>query len=339
MSDRYAHIIADVRETPWAILPTKLLAITSLLELRAAGLTLNDADIRARIGGDPQGRPDIHVTANGVGVLPVFGVLSQRMNMMAAISGGTSTEQLAADFRALRDDPKVSAIVLAVDSPGGSVYGIEELADEIRASRGIKPIVAVASSLAASAAYWLAAQADSVVVTPSGDVGSIGVFTAHQDASGAADKMGVKTTLISAGKYKTEGNPFAPLTPEAHAALVARVEACHERFVAGVAAGRGASVDAVRNGYGEGRVLGARAALAAGLVDRIATLDSVIASLDATAAAQQLRPAGARAALRADTAAPLSQSTGTPHEPPATGHDRTPDEVWLLQCELDLLDL
>ena len=89
-------------------------------------------------------------------------------------------------------EPSISAIVLDVDSPGGSVFGVEELATEIRAARGTKPVVAVANSMAASAAYWIASQADELVITPGGMVGSIGVLTAHEDISKAQEMAGIK---------------------------------------------------------------------------------------------------------------------------------------------------
>lgn len=319
---KYDRIIAAVRDQPWAILPSKLAAITSLLELRAAGITLTDADIAARIGGDPQERIDAAVTDDGIGVVQVFGVLSQRLNLMGAISGGTSTEELGAEFRALRDDPRVRGIVMAVDSPGGSLYGVDELATEIRESRGTKPIVAVASSMAASAAYWLAAQADEVYVTPGGDVGSVGVFTAHEDLSGLLEKKGVKVTLVSAGPHKTEGNPFAPLDDDARATLQARVDDGYARFVAALAAGRRVPESFVRSDFGGGRLVGARDAVAARMADGVATLDAAIARLNQTA--PRPRAASAASPLRADVSD--RRPSATPHEPSqATGHERHAD--------------
>jgi signal peptide peptidase SppA len=288
MADRYARIITLVQDMPWAILPAKLAAIKSLLQLRSAGLTLTAEDVRARLGGDPPTRQDPRINGAGVAVLPVFGVIAQRMDLFAEMSGGTSTETLARDFRTFRDNAQVKAIVLAVDSPGGGVYGIDELATEIRAARGLKPIVAVADSVAASAAYWLASQADELIVTPGGQVGSIGVFTAHDDVSKMLDELGVTTTLISAGKYKVEANPFEPLSKDAKAALQATVDQYYARFLQAVAAGRHVSAAAVEAGYGQGRMLTSADALAAGMVDRIDTLDATIARLSAVAAASAL---------------------------------------------------
>jgi signal peptide peptidase SppA len=292
MIDRYSHICQAVLDQPWAILPETYTKIVSLVQLRAAGVTLTRADVEARIGGSPRERPETNVV-DGIGVISMFGVLAQRMNLFASISGGTSTEQMAAEFRALVDDRDVRAIVFAIDSPGGSVYGIDELASEIRASRGRKPIIAHADSMAASAAYWLGAQADEVIVTPGGDVGSIGIVTAHTDLSGAAEKAGIKTTLISAGPYKTEGNPYAPLSEEAAAHLQSRVDVTYTRFLKAVAGGRRVTESAVRTGFGQGRLLGAEDALALGMVDRIESFDQTFARL-------QGRAVSAPAPLRAE---------------------------------------
>jgi capsid assembly protease len=329
--DRYTRVIALAHEQPWALLPTKLAAIASLLELRAAGLTLTEQDIRARIGGDPPDAPEPQVSG-GVAVLPLFGVIAQRMNLMHAMSGGTSTEQFAADFRRVRDDPAVKAIVMAIDSPGGGVYGLDELATEIRDSRGTKPIIAVASSLAASGGYYIGSAADRFVVTPSGDVGSIGVLGLHTDLTKAQEKAGVQTTLIRAGKYKGEGNPFEPLTDEARAAMQARVDDAYDGFVAAVAAGRRVPIATVRSGYGEGRLVGARDALAAGMVDEIATLDAVIERL-------RTRPT-ARAIPRAAAIASTDPPPATPQEPSrATGQELAADRLWRSSRALDLLEI
>jgi signal peptide peptidase SppA len=159
------------------------------------------------------------------------------------------------------------------------VYGVEELAAEIYQARGQKPVVAVANSLAASASYWIAASADELVVTPSGEVGSIGVFAMHEDMSGLMEQMGVRVSLISAGKHKTETNPFEPLTDEARAALQEQVDGYYEMFVRAVARGRGVGVADVRGGFGEGRLVGAKEAVRLGMADRVETMEQTIGRL------------------------------------------------------------
>lgn len=274
---RYSRVIAAVRDTPWAILPEKLHDILAFLNIKAQGGSI-DAEVLAELRAAARERPKLR--ANGdIAVLPLVGTISQRIDMMSEMSGGVTVEAFTKEFRALLNDPTVAAIVLDVDSPGGTVTGIEELSTEIFKARGIKPISAVANSLAASAAYWIASAADELAVSPSAIVGSIGVIAAHEDWSAADAMAGVKTTLITAGQYKAEGNPFEPLSDEARATIQKRVDEAYGMFTKAVARNRGVSVETVRTGFGEGRVVGAKEAVSLGMADRVATLDDVIATV------------------------------------------------------------
>jgi signal peptide peptidase SppA len=225
-------------------------------------------------------------SGGSVAILPLMGSISQRSSWMSAMFGGTSTEGFTGAFRQAVGDSTVKAIVINVDSPGGTISGVDELASEIYKARGEKRIVAIANSLSASAAYWIGSAAEEFNVTPTGAVGSIGVFAAHMDASKALDSMGLKTTLISAGKYKTEGNPYEPLSDEARASMQAMVDDYYGMFVDAVARNRGVTAGRVKTGYGQGRVMGAQDALKAGMVDRVATLDQTLARLGVTAPAR-----------------------------------------------------
>lgn len=206
-----------------------------------------------------------------VAVIPVVGGITQRSSWW-----GTSTEGLVASLRQAEADKGIQASVLDFDSPGGEVYGVPEAAAAIRDMRSRKPIVAVANSLAGSAAYYLASQADELLVTPSGEVGSIGVFGMHLDLSEAAKQRGLKVTFVYAGRYKVEGNPFEPLSNEAREAMQEMVDRYYEMFVRDVARGRKVGVDAVRGGFGEGRLIGAKAAVEMGMADAVGTLEDAI---------------------------------------------------------------
>jgi signal peptide peptidase SppA len=224
----------------------------------------------------------------GIAVLPLYGVVTQRGNMVDDVSGpgSVSTQQFAASLRQALTDESVSQILIDIDSPGGSVYGVAELADEIISARAQKPVIAIANSLAASAAYWIGACASEFYVTPGGEVGSIGVWQAHQDYSKAMVEAGVKTTLISAGKFKVEGNPYTPLDEDAQAFMQSRVDDYYAAFTKAVAKGRGVAIAQVRDGMGQGRVLGAEAALASNMVDGIASLDDVVRKMRRNAKVQ-----------------------------------------------------
>lgn len=268
--------IRALLRTPWAITEAKLEEILGFLEAHRAGERLSEEEARERFGAS---RPGATRTLGQIAVIPIYGTIVPRANIVTAYSGGTSVQQLAANFDAAVQNDDVAAIVLDVDSPGGSVSGIEEMAQRIRRARGTKPIHAVSNFQMASAAYYLGSQADEVVVSPSAEAGSIGVFMIHTDVSAAAEKAGIKHTVIKAGRYKAEGHPYEPLGEEAEAALQAEVEEYYDLFVAAVAKGRGVKESAVRNGFGEGRCLSAKRAVKEGLADRVATLEEVIDGL------------------------------------------------------------
>ena len=196
-----------------------------------------------------------------------------------------STQQFTQAFRQAMADPTVGQILIDIDSPGGSVYGVSELASEIIKARAQKPVIAVANSLAASAAYWIGCSASEFYVTPGGEVGSIGVWQAHFDYSKALEEDGVKPTLISAGKFKVEGNPYVPLDEDAQVFMQSRVDDYYATFTKAVARGRGVPIAQVRDGMGQGRVLGADAALAQGMVDGIASFDDVVKKMRSNAKA------------------------------------------------------
>ncbi|HLW51307.1 MAG TPA: signal peptide peptidase SppA [Candidatus Angelobacter sp.] len=312
----YSRILKAFYSSTWAILPEKYAAIKALIELRARGEYVSEEQIAAvRAATRPSPR-----TAGNIAVIPVYGVLCYRANMFSDFSGGTSVQQLTKTFRQCLADDNTKAIIFDVDSPGGDVDGIQEFADEIFNARGQKKMVAVVNTLAASAAYWLASSAEELVVTPSGMVGSIGVFTTHEDISKMDEAMGLKVTYISAGKYKTEGNPDEPLSPEAQAAIQANVDSYYNAFVNAVARNRGVAANDVRNGFGEGRVVVAKDALKMKMVDKIATFDQTLARFGASG---QVKPMNT-----AETESPTIQAADKPD--PEDGED--PDEC-MCKCQ------
>lgn len=270
---RYETVIAAFHATPWAILPEKLDAIRLFLARKAAGEEIPPEEIAEVLAARRDGAQAKH---GSVAVVPIYGVLAQRVGLMGQSSGGVSTEQIGAQIDQLAADPAVRTILLSIDSPGGSVYGVEELAAKIRALRDTKRIVAVANSVAASAAYWIAAQANEVVVTPGGQVGSIGVLAVHQDTTRAERKVGIKTTVVSAGKYKAELDPSLPLTEEGRAELQSKVDHYYRLFVAAVSKGRNVTEHRVEKDFGEGRMVTAKDAVSRGMADRVGTLEQTI---------------------------------------------------------------
>lgn len=286
---RYERILAAVAATPWAIEPDKGRVIAEILSRRANGEAADETELVAAVAlkkDKGKRKPGV------VGVIPVYGTITQRADFFSEWSGGTSTEEVGRQLDDFAADPNVEAIVLDVDSPGGSVYGVEELAQKIHATAKQKKVTGVANSEAASAAYWLASQASELVVTPNGQVGSIGVYVMHRDESEALAKWGRKITLISAGERKTAGHPYGPLDDLSRAELQAGVDDYYDKFVKAVARGRNVSQASVREGFGRGGMVRAEKAVKEGMADRIATLEEVLTKYGAAVgpAAQSERP-------------------------------------------------
>lgn len=273
--------ILDVLNAPWAILPEKLLEITQIYATHLRGEKIDLKALEAQLGQPLQNDQAPYENRQGVALIGVQGVISKRMNLFSRISGGASTELIGKDLRTALADPAVHAIVLDVDSPGGTVDGTQGLADQVYAARGgAKPIVTWADGWMTSGAYWIGSAAGEVYVA--GDTvitGSIGVASQHVDYSKAEEMAGIKTTDIYAGKYKRIASNTAPLTDEGRAFLQAIVDQLYTVFVDNVARNRGVDADAVLKNMADARLFVGRTAVEAGLVDGVTTLDSLIADL------------------------------------------------------------
>lgn len=269
---RHERFIAWCLATPWALMPERMAAYAAVLSKFATAPSAGDESGPEYMAATPRGRGAARTGA--IAVIPVHGAIVQRSSQINICDGGTSTQAISAALADAMADDTVAQVLLDIDSPGGSVYGVQEVAAEIASAK--KPVIAVANSLAASAAYWIGCAADEFYVTPGGEVGSIGVWQAHQDWSEALAQAGVKTELISAGKFKVEGNPYQPLDEEARAFMQSRVDDYYAAFTKGVSKGRKVGIDSVRQGMGQGRVLGADQALSEKMVDGVATFDDVV---------------------------------------------------------------
>jgi capsid assembly protease len=300
---RSAHVLDFALSHPWAMAPEMLPVIATVLARHLAGDAIDDDELAAVLmARDTRAvARDRHTTAgDSVAVIPLYGVVAPRMNLVSEMSGGTTFETLTAQLRDAVAAPQVTRIVFDVDSPGGNVAGASEFAREVRQAATQKPVVAVAQYQMASAAYWVMAGATELVGAPSAMIGSVGVYSIHNDISEALAKMGIKRTVIAAGKYKAEGADGGPLSADAHAHVKGLVDTSYGRFVADVARGRQVPVTTVKSGFGEGRALDAEAALAAGMITRIGTLDEVLRTDGAarsTTTVDPHRQAAARAAM------------------------------------------
>jgi len=216
---------------------------------------------------DPEDDDKAFAYNDGIAVIPITGVLLNRFSY--SFSMATGYNAVRSQLQTALADPAVKGIVFDVNSPGGMVQGCMELADEIYAARGTKPMLAVVDANCTSAAYALASAADQIAATRSADIGSIGVLCMHVDLSGALAQDGVDVTFIYAGSHKVDGNPYQPLPKGVKADLQASIDSTYQEFVSLVARNRGMDAQAVRDT--EAQVYGAQDAMNLGLIDSVAT--------------------------------------------------------------------
>lgn len=275
----YPQIAARVFDQPLLIEQRKLQAILRVLSPRMGFSMMEDDDVSAApallppaaheaqmAGRKAERMAEGHYVVGSVAVVPVIGTLVQRGGYIG-YSGMTSYDAIERMFVASMNDAEVESVLLELDSPGGSAAGAFDLADRIYNARGKKPITAVASEFAASAAYLIGSAADELVLPRTGDVGSIGVVTAHVDYSAALKNQGIAVTFVHAGDKKVDGNPYEPLSKRAKGDLQADVNKLYGMFVDAVASHRNLSAEAVR-GTQAGMYMG-DLAIAAGLADRL----------------------------------------------------------------------
>jgi signal peptide peptidase SppA len=199
---------------------------------------------------------------------------------------GTALSGFTRNLYTAMVDPKITAIVVIADSPGGSIRGVPEAAAAMRRVREVKPVVAAVTGMAASAAYWIVSNASVIESTPSGSVGGIGILTERVSVVKQLAQDGIDVTVVSAGRYKSEGHPATPMSADEQKALQQRVDAANTSMGNDIAAGRHVSPSiALGKSYGEGRLLDAVPALKVGMIDRVSLLNDTVARTLANPAA------------------------------------------------------
>lgn len=297
----YPQIAGRIFNTPLMIHPGKLDAILYGLSNRLGidypkpepGLYTTEVGERKK--------PGYRVIGN-VAVIDLFGVLVHRSRMEADSSFLLGYQEVSRMLTTALQDAAVERIVLNVDSPGGEVSGVFDLAEEIYQSRAVKPIDGIASDMAASAGYLLISACSNVYLTRTALMGSIGVVTRHVDVSQMYDKAGVKITHIFAGSHKVDGNPFEALPDDVRADMQASINTVYDLFIERVATYRGLDKSAVKNT--EAQIYMGLEAVGVGLADGITTPDKLIARQQAessTGAATHLNTQQEKTAMTVET--------------------------------------
>ena len=281
--------LIDIVTGPWAITPEMLVEIQNIYCIHLRGPKISESYVKAveKKNGQPLENKQLpyEVDTQGVAVINAIGVIGKRMNLMTRISGGVSTEMLGKDILQALDDPNVKSIILNVDSPGGTVDGTQELANMIYDNRDRKPIVTFSDGMIASAAYWIASATDKVFI--SGDtnfIGSIGVVARHVDVSKLEEKAGIKTTEITAGKYKRISSEYEPLSKDGQADIQSKVDYIYSVMVTDIAKFRGVPVETVLKDMADGKIFIGNQAIDADLVDGKMSMVSLIEMMGKTPA-------------------------------------------------------
>lgn len=273
-----SHLSTRIFDTPLMIEPRKLDVILHVLAPR---LGIEAPEIDAALLEKQYSRKPYEVTSDGIAVINISGTLVNRSSGMDAFSGLTSYEELGNEILDAGTDDNIDSILLRIDSPGGEVAGVYDLADLI--ADVDKPVVASVDDAAFSAAYLLASAADKIYVTRTGGVGSIGVIATHFDQSKLNEKVGVKVTHIIAGKKKADFSPHSPLSDDVRSEIQAEIDKVYSMFIGTVANNRGMTEKAVRKT--EAGLFWGGDAIAAGLADEIGTVRDALRYLTSSAAA------------------------------------------------------
>ena len=274
------HLASRLYGTPLLLARAKLDVILSVLGER---VNWPESDLAVP---SIQKRPSIDAPV-GIAVIPVVGSLVRRTVGLDPASGFTSYAEIAGMVDAAIADPSVEGIVLDIDSSGGEAGGVFELGERIRAADGVKPVWAIASDTAFSAAYAIGCAASRLMVSRTGGVGSIGVIAMHVDQTARDAQQGYRYTPITAGDHKNDFSPHEKLTPDAHARLQAEVDRLYSMFVDHVAAMRRLDADAVR--ATEAGIYFGMDAVTAGLADAVGSLDAVLAEFSSFLVARRAR--------------------------------------------------
>jgi ClpP class serine protease len=260
------RVLAAICGAEWAISPDALRGILAIAKRENE----EPEAVEARLGR-PLDNTHRAETRGTVAVIPVTGPLFRRANVFTRVSGATSYDMISQDLRAALDNPAIKSIVLNIDSPGGMVNGAAELAAHVFEARQEKPVIAYVGGTGASAAYWLASAATSIVASKTANLGSVGVVVGVGKGKGDVEEI-----VSSQSPYKRTD----PSTEEGRARIQAHVDNIAAVFIGDVAAYRGVSVEHVSANFGQGDVLLGASAVDAGMADSLGTFEGLIAELN-----------------------------------------------------------
>jgi signal peptide peptidase SppA len=287
---RFAHLATRLFNTPLMIHPHKAeiimgalserLGLSQIVRLNGDAIALQPVAFdQEDMGGSfaTDVRTEGYDVVAGVARLDIEGTLVNKYGTLRPMSGMMGYDGIRQNFISAMHDERVRALMLEIDSPGGEVAGVFDLADLIYSARGHKPVWAVLNETAYSSAYALASACDRITVPRTGGTGSIGVYWLHCDISQALAKEGIKVTFIKRGSMKTDGAPEIPLSDEALKRFQGEIDQVGELFEATVARNRGLNADKIRD-MNAATFLGAEG-VSLGLADEVMAPDAAFRAL------------------------------------------------------------
>jgi signal peptide peptidase SppA len=261
-----ARAFAFAAAMPWAILPESLEQIMEI----AARENMDLETVQKHLGKTLDNDQRVSVR-DAVAIIPVMGPIFPYGNLFTQISGATSIESLALAFESVMSDESIKAVVLDIDSPGGSTNGMHEFANQVFQARGTKPIISYIGNMAASGAYWIASATDRIIADPTAMLGSIGVILR---LVGDSERGTVRfTSKISPRKVPS------PKSAEGKKDYQRLVDDIGAVFIEAVARNRGESEENVIENYGQGALLVGAQAVEAGLADSLGNMEALISEL------------------------------------------------------------
>lgn len=264
----------------WAIKPNHLELLQQLyVERKERRLSASELkDVELAIGKPLNNNAEKpYQVIEGVAIIPVMGSIAKRGSFFSNVSGLTSYEAIQQNLREAERDPQVLAALLNMDTPGGTANGTATAAAEIRRFAQVKPIGAWTDGMMTSAGMWLgAATGDVRIANDTTELGSIGVISRHVDVSKMQELEGVKTTVLTAGRYKGVGHPYAALSAEHQGVMQERLDYLYSAFVNAIAEYRGRSPEEVLQTMADGRIFTGRQAIEIGLADGMMSFDDMV---------------------------------------------------------------
>jgi len=304
-------VLSYLRSQHWAILEENLHLMAAIADRAPQDVIQQHLEAIGKDAGDRLAGTQRVRVRDGVAIVPITGPMFRHANLFTAFSGATSAEMAALDFSQALEDDSVTAIILEVNSPGGEVDGISELASLIFNARGQKPIKSFVSGLGASGAFWVATAADEVIAGDTATLGSVGVVLRVLDFRERDEKRGVKELeIVSSNAPNKRLDPFSADEVEAEQArakILERINAIEDVFTSTLADHLDMTQEQVIEDFDRGGVLVGKHAVEAGMAHRLGTLDELVSELSTSRRARRQSISTGVRDMEIETAAALEQ--------------------------------